>query len=131
MSITDHDSDVPIHVLVVDDDPLSRTVLKDKLEEAGMRVTVADDAQSAIQAIATARADVMILDFLLPEGTGLDVWDHARAHNTGLAHRTIMLTGVVAGKDREELIERTDLPVLEKPAEDDVLIHMIQRLVED
>lgn len=120
-----------IHVLVVDDDPLSRTVLRDALEAAGMRVTEAKDAESAILSMSTAKADVMILDFLLPEGTGLDVWDFARERHSGLAHRTIMLTGVMAGRERQQMTDHTDLPVLAKPFETDILVHMIQKLVED
>ena len=120
-----------IHVLVVDDDPLARTVLRDALELAGMRVTEAKDANSAIRAISTVKADVMILDFLLPEGTGLDVWDFARTRDSSLAHRTIMLTGVMAGPERQQMIDHIDMPVLGKPFDRDILVHMIQKLVED
>ncbi|MFQ5719431.1 MAG: response regulator [Acidobacteriota bacterium] len=131
MSVDDRQSDEEVHVLVVDDDPLSRTVLRDALEEAGMRVTEAADADAAIRSMATTKADVMILDFLLPSGTGLDVWDYARERYSGLAHRTIVLTGVMDDPEREQMTDHTDLPVLAKPFETDVLIHMIRTLVEE
>lgn len=123
--------DDAIHVLIVDDDPLSRTVLRDALEAAGMRVTETADAHAAIRAISSVKADVMILDFLLPEGTGLDVWDYARERQSDLAHRTIMITGVMAGPEREQMTDHIEMPVLGKPFEADVLVHMVQKLVED
>ena len=125
------DSETPIHVLVVEDDELTRTVLRDALETAGMQVTEAADADEGIRSISTAKADVMVLDFLLPEGTGLDVWDHAREHNSNLARRTIMLTGVLGDPERERMAEHTNLAVLQKPFAPDILVHVIQTLVEE
>ena len=124
-------SETPIHVLIVEDDELARTVLREALETAGMQVTESADADEGIRSISTAKPDVMVLDFLLPEGTGLDVWDHAREHNSNLARRTIMLTGVMGDLERERMAEHTSLPVLQKPFEPDVLIHLIQTLVEE
>ena len=124
-------SETPIHVLVVEDDEFTRTVLRDALETAGMQVTEAADADEGIRSISTAKADVMVLDFLLPEGTGLDVWDHAREHNSSLARRTIILTGVMGETERERMADHTNLPVLQKPFEPDVLVHLIQTLVEE
>ena len=120
-----------IKVLVVDDDEFFRVTIRDALQEAGMTVIEASDAEQATGLITGSGADVMVLDFLLPAATGLDILNIARQRNVGLAQRTIMLTGVMDGPERSRLADDTELVVLAKPFEPDVLVHLIQRLVQD
>ena len=124
-------SEQSIKVLVVDDDEFFRVTIRDALQEAGMTVIEASDAEQATGLITGSGADVMVLDFLLPAATGLDILNIARQRNVGLAQRTIMLTGVMDGPERSRLADDTELVVLAKPFEPDVLVHLIQRLVQD
>ena len=56
-------------LLVVEDDPSLREVIRLGLEGEGFRVTVAEDGPSALLSFASQRPDLVLLDVMLP---GLD-----------------------------------------------------------
>ena len=60
-------------VLVVDDDPQLREALSRALELDGYDVTTASNGVKALDAISSARPDVMVLDVMMPYVGGLDV----------------------------------------------------------
>jgi two-component system, OmpR family, response regulator MprA len=60
-------------VLVVDDDPQLRAALGRALELDGYAVSTASNGAQALEAVASARPDVMVLDVMMPYVGGLDV----------------------------------------------------------
>jgi DNA-binding NtrC family response regulator len=60
-------------VLVVDDDPAMRTLLRDWLERDGFRVVEEPSADRLLAAARSARFDAVVLDKEMPERSGLDV----------------------------------------------------------
>ena len=60
-------------VLVVDDEKLIRVWLQARLEEAGYRVDLAEDAASARAVFQDNPPDAALLDLKLPDGNGLDL----------------------------------------------------------
>jgi DNA-binding NtrC family response regulator len=62
----------PLRVLVVDDEPLIRWSIAETLGAAGHQVTEAQDAASALRALADAPdTDLVLLDFRLPDSNDL------------------------------------------------------------
>lgn len=59
-------------ILVVDDEPEIRELLKLQLEDAGYRVVLASDARNAARHVRDARPDLMIIDAHMPYVSGLD-----------------------------------------------------------
>jgi DNA-binding NtrC family response regulator len=63
-----------LHVLVVDDEPLIRWSIAETLGAAGHQVTEAQDAASALRALADApETDLVLLDFRLPDSNDLEL----------------------------------------------------------
>ena len=60
-------------VLVVDDDPLVVKILKDSLQRSGYHVSTAYHGLEALQAVKTAKPDLIILDILMPMMDGFKV----------------------------------------------------------
>ena len=60
-------------ILVVDDDPNIRAVLRIALGQANFTVVEAGDGQAALASFARSGADLVVLDIGLPELDGLDV----------------------------------------------------------
>ena len=58
-------------ILVVDDEPEIRNLLKDILEEEGFVVELAENAEIANQKRQSKRADLTLLDVWLPDQVGL------------------------------------------------------------
>lgn len=85
-------------VLVVEDDPAIRTGLLDALAFAGYRTTSAGKAQDGLQQAIAADLDLVILDVVLPDGSGFDVLQQIRRSRPRLP--VIMVTARGAEPDR-------------------------------
>ena len=68
-------------VLVVDDEPTIAEVVARYLERAGYRTRVAADGAQAIEAAASRRPDLVVLDLMLPGVDGLEVMRRLRAQD--------------------------------------------------
>src|ERR1043165_4355257 len=60
-------------ILIVDDDDLTRGVMKRILEGGNHTIFQANNGQGALQVVSTAPIDLVITDILMPERDGLDV----------------------------------------------------------
>jgi DNA-binding response OmpR family regulator len=60
-------------VLVVEDDPTLRLVIRDNLESEGYQVDVSHDGASAVKQTQLAAPDLIVLDLMLPDSHGLDL----------------------------------------------------------
>jgi DNA-binding response OmpR family regulator len=72
----------PPRILVVDDDPVVREVLQVSLEEQGLVVLDAPDAQQALQRVRRDRPDLVLLDLNLPDRDGLAVLQDVRLESS-------------------------------------------------
>ena len=83
----------PVRVLVVDDDRVDRMAVSRGLRSGGhdLLVTEAQSCAEARERLATQEFDCVFLDFLLPDGTGLDFVREAR--KTGIRTPILILTG--------------------------------------
>ena len=71
--------DRPARVLVVDDEPPIRAVVRGFLEREGMTVAEAADGPAAVEAVRAFSPDVVVLDIMLPGFDGLEVLLRVRA----------------------------------------------------
>jgi two-component system, cell cycle response regulator len=62
----------PASILVVDDDPINRTLLTRDLERQGHRVATAEDGVRALEALRAEPFDIVLLDVLMPELDGYE-----------------------------------------------------------
>ncbi len=65
-------------VLVVDDEPTIAEVVSRYLERAGYHTRIAADGPHALQAVASRRPDLVVLDLMLPGVDGLEVMRRLR-----------------------------------------------------
>ena len=61
------------HVLIVEDEEAQREVLAYNLEAEGFRVSRAEDGEEGLMLVAEDAPDVMVLDWMLPRVTGIEV----------------------------------------------------------
>ncbi|TPN40236.1 response regulator [Mesorhizobium sp. B2-3-3] len=86
------------HILVVDDDREIRTLLGRYLDGQGFRVSVAADRRECEQKLASGQFDLVVLDVMLPDGSGLDI---CRAlHDRKPQIPVILLTALKEDVDR-------------------------------
>src|SRR5919204_784302 len=68
-------------ILVVDDEPTLRETLVDALEADGFRVVAAADGREALTQFRGERPDLVLLDLMLPELSGIEVCRIIRAES--------------------------------------------------
>lgn len=85
-------------ILVVDDEPQIAEVLVAYLERDGFEVTACGTVAAAMQALQQSTPDLLILDIMLPDGSGLDVLRAAAKPDARIP--TIMLTARSEEADR-------------------------------
>ncbi|CNY06322.1 DNA-binding response regulator [Mycobacterium tuberculosis] len=88
----------PVTVLVVDDEPVLAEMVSMALRYEGWNTPPAGDGSSAIAAARRQRPDVVVLDVMLPDMSGLDVLHKLRSENPGLP--VLLLTAKDAVEDR-------------------------------
>ena len=92
-------------VLVVEDDERTAAFLADNLAADGYQVATASAAGEALRAIEVRRPDLVVLDLMLEDGSGLHVLDRVRAAD-GAASRidpdlpVVVLSGRTSEVDR-------------------------------
>jgi hypothetical protein len=93
------DAAVPpgLAVLVVEDEPALRSLLRDFLESQGCRVSVAASGSDALAELATSEWEVVLSDLLLPGASGLDIAQavKSRSPRTGV----VLLSGKLLPED--------------------------------
>ncbi len=67
-----------VHVLVVDDEKMIRSLLKMSLQRMGYEVTTADDGSEALDLFQTQSFDLVLLDILMPNIDGFTVCSELR-----------------------------------------------------
>jgi DNA-binding response OmpR family regulator len=85
-------------VLVVDDDLEIRKLLARYLQEQGFRVQLASKCAEVRDRIATNQIDLIVLDVMLPDGSGLDLCRDLRAMRSTIP--IILLTALKEDVDR-------------------------------
>ncbi|RVD32936.1 response regulator transcription factor [Mesorhizobium sp. M4A.F.Ca.ET.020.02.1.1] len=86
------------HILVVDDDREIRTLLGRYLDGQGFRVSVAADRRESEQKLGSGQFDLIVLDVMLPDGSGLDICRALRDRKPHIP--VILLTALKEDVDR-------------------------------
>ncbi|RDH79667.1 DNA-binding response regulator [Mycolicibacterium moriokaense] len=93
-----HSDGRPIQVLVVDDEPSVAELVSMVLRYEGWEVATATDGKGAIATAAGERPDVVVLDIMLPDMSGLDVLEEL--HRTRPELPVLLLTAKDTVEDR-------------------------------
>ena len=72
-------------VLVVDDNPSFREMLRVVLENSGLRVLLADDGGAALTLAETHALDAVLTDFEMPHTTGIELCRELAERSKGMA----------------------------------------------
>src|SRR5258708_2245855 len=86
------------HILIVDDDLEIRKLLGRYLTEQGYRVSLASDQRTMKEALVMNEVSLIVLDVLLPDGSGLDICRDLRREGSEVP--VIILTALKEDVDR-------------------------------
>jgi len=97
---------MPDHILIVDDDAETRSLLREYLQKHGYRVSAAADGKGLRAALDSAPPDLVVLDLMLPGDDGLALCRDLRARSnlpvimlTARGEETDRIVGLEMGAD--------------------------------
>jgi DNA-binding response OmpR family regulator len=106
------------HILMIEDDVRLATMVADYLRQSGYVVSHAEDGASGLAALKQKPVDLVMLDLMLPDGDGLDVFRKIRALSGAAASTpVIMLTAKGDPMDRVVGLEIGAEDYISKPFE--------------
>jgi two-component system phosphate regulon response regulator OmpR len=117
----------PHHLLVVDDDDRLRALLERFLTKNGYHVSTAADVAGARAALKRFAFDLLIVDVMLPDASGLLLTEQIRADD---AVPILLLTARKEVEDRIRGLEAGADDYLSKPFEPRELLLRVQRILE-
>ena len=82
-----------VRVLVVDDEPDIRDFLASVLEDAGMTVETAENGKDALDRIQASIPDLISLDLVMPEKSGIRLIHELRKHPQWSRIPIVIVTG--------------------------------------
>jgi type IV pilus assembly protein PilB len=118
-------SPAPPRVLVVDDDPDSRTLVQRALESGGYDVTAASDGASALVELGGSTFDLIVADIAMPMLDGFALVTVMA--NQGIGVPVILLTGSDTPEDEARGLTLGAVDYIHKPARRDVLLARVAR----
>jgi class 3 adenylate cyclase len=116
-------------LLVVDDDEPSRDMLARRLRKRGYEVEVADSGRAALRKIESDRFDLVLLDFMMPEMSGIEVLENLRPTWSANELPVIMVTGKEASRDMVEAFRAGANDYVTKPVDLPVALARIRTQV--
>ncbi|MCW8903772.1 sigma-54-dependent transcriptional regulator [Sedimenticola sp.] len=117
------------HILVVDDEPDIRTLVKEILEDEDYTVAMAEDGASARKALRDRRPDLVLLDIWMPDVDGISLlkeWSDGE----GLPCPVIMMSGHGTVETAVEATRLGAYDFLEKPLSLAKLLLTVERALE-
>ena len=120
----------PSHILVIDDDLDTRELYRMLLESVGYVVADAGHVKGGIEAARVLTPDVVLSDWLLPDGTCLDVGRRLRSERATRKVPVIAVTGLTLETALEMDARQVGIAaLLQKPANPDDILGAIRTIL--
>ncbi|MHB0968357.1 MAG: response regulator [Thermoanaerobaculia bacterium] len=120
-------SDRQPSVLVVEDDPVTRTLLNDFLVDAGYSVVVAEDGADALLQLGRMSFDVILSDINMPNLGGLKLLEIMG--QKGIRTPAVFLTALTDEELEVRGLELGAADYIKKPIRKDVLLLRVQKAI--
>ena len=92
----------PQTILIVDDEPYMIRLLQHHVERAGYRMVKAVNGREALEKVASAKPDLIIMDVMMPELNGLEVLSQIRKQPATAELPVIIMTANAQRFTKEE-----------------------------
>jgi two-component system, OmpR family, alkaline phosphatase synthesis response regulator PhoP len=115
-------------ILIVDDDPVIRNLLKQILEEfqeSGVRLLTAENGEAAMESIKREKPDIVFLDVMMPKMNGFEVCDMVKRDPETKDICIIMLTAKGQEIDKQKAKELGSDYYITKPFNIDEIIRKV------
>ncbi len=117
-------------VLVIDDEPMLCEMLQEALSSE-YEVTTCSTPQTGLVALERGGYDVIVCDLMMPELTGMDIYEHLAEKKPELTRSVLFITGGVFTERARTFLATTRRPQIRKPFKHEELVEAIEDLLAD
>ena len=117
-------------VLIVDDEPPMRMLIRSALEKLPVEIMEAADGKEAMKLIETEQPDLLLSDYQMPNCDGLTLCHQLRRRTDLKPIKTVLITGALMPDDLVEAIDHKMVDAaLAKPVDVKELQQLVKRLL--
>jgi CheY-like chemotaxis protein len=102
------------HVLIVEDDEPTRSLVCRILEGEGYQTSEAEDGMAGLARFSEDGADLIVLDLMMPRMDGFEFLDRLRSSDAGRAVPVVILTAKVLSPEEESLLRSGSAGIIRK-----------------
>ena len=117
-----------VRVLIVEDEQLIRWSLRQKFETRGYKVTEVENGKEAFEALDRDTYDLIMLDYRLPDTTGLDILRQVRQVDNDVV--VIMMTAFSSVESAVDAIKLGAFDYVSKPFDMEAVLRTVEKALE-
>lgn len=117
-------------VLIVEDEPCMREVLKIRVEMMGFEAETADDGSIALEKVKTYQPDLILLDLMLPKIDGFHVCKKLKSDPQYKHIPVIVVTARLSEEDKKKCMYHGADEYMTKPVDPQLLDANIHKLID-
>ena len=98
--------------LLVDDNEINLKVLEVRLKKKGFKTTITTSPKEALDLLESRTFDLVLLDLVMPEITGLEILDFVRKKHSAIELPVIMTTAQLESSNIKYILHKHNLHLL-------------------
>lgn len=116
-------------VIVIDDEPFILMMIEDKLKKAGIKVITLRESINAVSVVKNEKPDLIILDWMMPELSGIDLCKMLKSEPDIAEIPIFMLTAKGQEADEQLGLKCGVTRYITKPFSPKSLLEMIEETI--
>jgi len=117
-------------ILVVDDEHYFTDLIAVRLERNGYEVVKAYDAEEAVEVVSREKPDLILLDNMLPKGSGLGLLKTIRSSGGAMLTPVILMTAAISDDTQKKALRAGATDFIVKPIGSEELLKKIDQILE-
>ena len=115
-------------ILIVDDEPSNRNILRQELTHRGYAIETANDGPEALGKVESSRPDLMIVDYMMPNMSGLEVLKELRNRENDIP--VVMITAYGTVDRAVQAMKEGAYDFITRPFEPEHIALVVQKALE-
>jgi two-component system phosphate regulon response regulator PhoB len=117
-------------ILVIDNEPYILLIIEEKLKSAGLDIILLRESKNAVQVAKQEMPDLIILDWMMPDVSGIEICNMLKSDNVTSHIPIFMLTGKCDAAEKQLGLQCGVEKYITKPFSPRLLLEWVQKAIE-